>query len=127
MHAGTRRIRGVEALDPCLHRSQHGGLTGDGQYCISPGYDLEFYDILTESAFLGIQYLLQFGDDGLRIAILNGKNSDRLPAHPIDIETKRRLDGGTTFWPAALNEQDIARGVDANRARFGGKAVEQPD
>src|ERR1039457_4294700 len=105
MHAGTRHIGGVEPLDPCLYRSHHAWLTANGKNCVSPGDHLELDHIMAKAALLGIQDLLQLGDDRLGIAIVNRENSDRFSTHPINIETKHRLDGGTTFLTAALNKQ----------------------
>ena len=127
VHGNTRWIGGVEAPDPCLYGAQQARLTGHRQNCVSAGYRLEFDDILAKSTLLGIQYLFQFSDDRLWIAILNGENSDRLPTHPIDVEAQRRINGCATLGATPLNKQHVACGIDANRSGFGGKAVEQLD
>ena len=58
---------------------------------------------------------------------MNGENSDRLPAHPINIETESRLNCCTTLRSGPLDEQHVACGINANRAGFGGKTIEQTD
>ena len=58
---------------------------------------------------------------------MNGENSDRLPAHPINIETESRLNCGTTLRSGPLDEQHVTCGINANRPGFGGKTIEQTD
>ncbi len=127
VHSNTRWIGRIEAPDPCLYGAQQARLTGHRQNCVSAGDWLEFHNVLTESTLLGIQYLFQFSDDRLWVAILNGEDSDRLPTHPIDVEAQRRINGCATLGATPLNQQHVTCGINTNRSGFGGKAVEQLD
>ena len=85
----------------------------------------ELDDVVAQSAFAGIHDLFKLGDHRLRVAVLHRKDSDRLSAHPIDVETERGLDRRTALGSRALNEQQIARGVRSHDPRPSGKAVQE--
>ena len=62
---------------------------------------------------------------GLRTAVDDRKNSDRLTAHPVEVEAERGIDRGAAFRAAALNEQQVSRRVGANHSGLGREAVHQ--
>jgi len=49
---------------------------------------------------------------------MDRKNTDRLAAHPILIETQDGLDGGAALYAIANHEHQIFRGIGSDRARF---------
>ena len=125
MHAGAVGVGGVEALDPGLRGPQQVGLLGDDENAVHARHHLELDVALAHAALAGIEDLLELGDDRLRIAVLNRKNADRLPAHPVHVEAQRGVHSAAAFRAGALNQQDVASGIGPHRARPGGEAVEQ--
>ena len=82
---------------------------------------------MAEPGFTRVHYLLEFCDDGLGVAVSNRIHSNRLPAHPIDVETSDGVQCRLTLGTGAYNQKEFTRRVGSNGARTGGKAFEQPD
>ena len=86
---------------------------------------LEFDHVLRQAGLASIHDLFNLGDDRLRRAVMHRKHADRLAAHPIAVETQDGFDCRPTIVAAALNEQQIARAVDAYGVGPDAETVEQ--
>src|SRR5262249_41909465 len=86
---------------------------------------LELDGVLTKTAFTGINDLFQLRYDRLWSAVVNWVDSYRLSAHPVWVERERRFDCRLAFGASPLDQQEVATGIHASRARLHCKAVEQ--
>ena len=122
---GARSVGAVEPPDPGRSSSQHFRPLGDHHDGVETGDRLELDHVLAKAVLAGIDDLLQLRDDRRRRTARDRENSDRLPAHPVDIEAERRIDRGAALGAAALDQEQVARGIGAHAAGFGGETVHQ--
>jgi hypothetical protein len=61
------------------------------------------------------QNLLEFGDQRLRLRVMDRKNTDRLAAHPILVEAEDGVDGRPALSSVADDDEQIVRWVGSDR------------
>ena len=81
--------------------------------------------ISAEAALAGIKDFFELRDHRLGRRVLDGENTDRLPAHPIRIEAQHGVDSGPPLDGIADDDDQVIGGIGANCAGFGGKPLKQ--
>jgi hypothetical protein len=125
LDAGARHRRSIEAIDPFLGGAQQFGLARHHEDGIHAGDGLQLDHMLAKALFPRIQDLFELGDHRLRRRVMDWKNTDRLAAHPILIETQDGLDGGAALYAIANHKHQIFRGIGPDRARFRRKTFQE--
>ena len=115
----------IEPLDPGRGRAQQRRFFADHEDGVEAADRSKIDDVLAETVLARIHDLFEFRDDGFRATVDDRKNSDRLTAHPVEVETERGIHRRAAFRAAALYEKEISRRVGANHSGFGRKAVQQ--
>jgi hypothetical protein len=110
----------AEASRRLIHFSaarSNSGLRATTRTAIHAGDGLQLDHMLAKALFPRIQDLFELGDHRLRRRVMDWKNTDRLAAHPILIETQDGLDGGAALYAIANHKHQIFRGIGPDRAR----------
>ena len=125
LHARACGVGLVEAGDPGRGGLQQRRLRADHHDGIEPGDRLQLDQSLAHAAFAQVHDALEFAHHRLRRRVAHRIDADRLAAHPVGIEAQHGLGGVAPVRPAALDQHEIARGLDAHAARLRGETVEQ--
>src|SRR5260370_32889151 len=101
----------IEAFDPGRGGMQQCRLLADHQDGVQATNRLKFYEVLAETVVAGIHDLFELRDHGVRTAVDDRKNSDRLTAHPVEAEAHPAIHRRATLRAPAVNEHQVSRHV----------------
>ena len=124
-HTRPCRVGLIQTRDPGLDGFQHFRPSSNDQDGIHPTDDKNLDDVLRESSVARIKDLFEIRLNSFRCAVLNWEDADRLPLHPIRIETENGIDRSSALWTAALNDQQVPADVSTHRTGLGGKGLHQ--
>ena len=114
---GAGGVRSIEPLHPLCRFCQQLRVLGDDHHRVHARDRLEAKDPIAQATIAGLKYPLELRDHRLRRGRLERVDADRLIAQPLHIEGRDQVERRLPFGGRALDQQQVARWNDTDRAR----------